>query len=200
VPEAEVAAARALVGAVMAVSGYEFSDIPAMRSESAIRALLAALERETTDAAARLQEEVAAKAAEMAAAEGKEGMARRAAHLARRAAAVEAMTAKLARYEEMFGRPAEAAANRVAHLRANVQNALRYAVARAEGRDADAPRLLDLDDRAVRPVRPVADQASPGAEARFAGLAAEALSASPAPDGLDDPNQEDGPGRKVDLD
>lgn len=167
VPAEHAEAARAFIAAVMAATRYEFSDVPAMRAETAIKAFLAALERETKAAAEAIQVELAKKCAEMVAAEGKEGMNRRVTTMTKRLQAVSAINTKVMAYAEMFGRPAEEAATQVERLRRNLLVSLQYAEGRAEGRDMDAPRLLDLADA---PEGPAADPTTYGAEERFRQL------------------------------
>lgn len=187
VPADRAAAARAFVAAVMAASGYAFSDIPAMRAETAIKAFLAALERETLAAAEQIQADLAKKVAELAALDAGDTVRRPAAMMARRLDAVAIMREKLTAYGEMFGRPAEAAANAIARLKANIFTTLQYAEGKAEGRNMDAPRLLELDDSTTPDCL---DQTSPAAEARFAGLAedttADLSAADPTSDGAVD--------------
>lgn len=169
VPAESVPDVRRLARALRVASSYEVYEIPAMRSEEATTAILAALEREANHAATLLQVELDEKVEEIAAADGKNGMTRRASTMRARLGMVDAMNRKLSAYAEKFGRPSEVAANQVARLRRNVMLTLQYAESRAQGQDVTAPRLLDLTDAPAV----VADPTSDGAEGRFAGLGDE---------------------------
>lgn len=174
VPADKVPDVRRFCEALRSATRYEVYEIPAMRSEAATTAILAALEREAVAAAEEIQRDIGLKVEEMAKVEGSNGMARRAQTMTKRLAAVDKVNKKLAAYAEKFGRPADAAANQVARLRRNVFLALQYAEARAEGVDADAPRLLDLSGTAVPSD---GGTVSDGAEVRFAAIAADFVTA-----------------------
>lgn len=153
---------RTVTAAIAVGSGHSFGEIPAMKTDAAIKTIMDGLEADVRAEAAKIQEELERAVAD---ADGAPGVRR----LESRQRAALELGDKIKRYEAIFSTPAQAACDMLVKLRQNVDFSLRYALAKADGRDADAPRLLDLDERSVgdRPA-PIEDNAP--AVARFKHL------------------------------
>lgn len=116
--------------------GHRIFEIPAVESARAVEAVMAALEDEATAAMAKLQAEITSDDTGARALRNREDV-------------LSILKEKIATYEKAFGVKAEALANNVSRLRANLTTAIVYRAAVDEGRPMDAPRFLDLSDDGV---------------------------------------------------
>ena len=165
VPPTRTATWRAWRGVILGATSHWIGEIPAMRSDAAVETIIRSLEVEALSAAAEIQRELEKVAASQDGALGARG-------LGTRMATVQRLNAKLDRYFQIFGQPAEAAANAVMRLKQNIFTCIQFAEGKAEGRDMDAPRLLDLCEVESKPltddeVKALADEDAVG---RFAKL------------------------------
>lgn len=144
VPPAKTESWRKWVAAIEASTRHWFGEVPAMKSERAIATILHQLEDETRAAAGDIQVELERTIAGL-----KGGVGPTA--LENRLGAVSEMRAKLDRYAQAFGKPAEAAVAAITKLKQNIFLTLQFAEGKADGRDMNAPRLLELDDRQAAP-------------------------------------------------
>ncbi len=174
IPPTAANAWRVVVGAIETATKHVFGEFPAMRSDKAIDTILRALESETIKAAELIQADLAAAVAGEEKAPGVRG-------LSSKERVIADLRAKLARYEAMFGRPAQAACDALSRLKSNLDFTLVYASAKAEGRDADAPRLLDLSGDAIQGGVDDAAVAADGANATRMALVETDGAVEPSP-------------------
>lgn len=107
VPRADLPVWRQVVAALRACSAHEVYEVPALRTEEAVEAILAAVAREAANAATEMEDEL------MDAALGQRA-------IRTRAERCERMRAKLAAYEELLGRGLDTITKRVGDLQANL--------------------------------------------------------------------------------
>jgi hypothetical protein len=123
VPRDQVATFRSMVTVIRAVSSHEIYEVPAMRSDEAVEAILASVLREA-------QQEVAAMETDLDTGDLK-GRA-----LKTREARCEAVTEKIESYEALLGKSMETMRDRVTSLKAAIVEAEMLAQAAAEAEKA----------------------------------------------------------------
>lgn len=173
VPPPRAAAWRAFAAAVSAGSAHTFGELPAMSTAGAVAQIIRDLEADVRSAADKVQADLDAVVSGAERAGGVKA-------LKNREGVIAAMREKIARYSAIFGAPAQAAVDCLSRLNTNLTMSLVYAEAKAEGRDADAPRLLDLSDATPSDAELAIASAESVNVARFAGIAAELSPEAPS--------------------
>lgn len=164
IPPTHVASWRKFTAVIEGASHHSFGEIPAMMSDRAIQTVLRGLAADVKSEGEKLQ-------AQLLKVLAGEKTAIKPATIADREKDVALLLTKISRYEALFGKPAEEASNICSKLKANILTTMRYAVGKASGRDMDAPRLLDLDDKPETVVYTA--QVSTGAVDRFNSIGEE---------------------------